>query len=244
MITILLAAGYATRLYPLTKNQPKPLLPIQDKPIIEHILDDVAEIPGMEGIVVVSNHKFIDHFEQWKRNYPCSIPISLVDDGTTSNDHRLGAIRDIQLAIAQHNIATDVLVLAGDNVYDFSLQGSVSSFEGAGYDTIMVHREDEVAKLQKTGVAEVDASGFVVSFAEKPLVPKGVHAVPPFYMYREDTLPLFDQYLNEGNNPDAPGNFIAWLCQRRRVKAYPMPGRRYDIGDMASYEEAKTHFGR
>lgn len=242
MKAIILAAGYATRLYPLTENMPKPLLPIGGKPILEHILNDVCSIPAIDEVIVVTNHKFYQHFQEWKNAFRCRKPISLIDDGTMTNENRLGAIRDIQLAIEEKAIDEDILVLAGDNVYDFSLQGFTDFFLQKQHDCIMVHEEKDIVKLKKTGVAEVSGDYRVVSFEEKPDEPKSTFAVPPFYIYSKETLPLFSQYLDEGNNPDAPGNFVAWLCRKKDVYAYPMKGHRYDIGDLASYEEAKRLF--
>jgi glucose-1-phosphate thymidylyltransferase len=239
MKAIILAAGYATRLYPLTENMPKPLLPIDDKPILEYILKDVSDITAIDEIIIVTNHKFFKYFEEWEAGFECKDPISLVNDGTLTNESRLGAIRDIQLTIERMSIQEDILILAGDNIYDFSLHGFVESFLQRQHDSVMVHKENNLAKLCKTGVAEISYDNQVISFEEKPSVPKSCYAVPPFYIYKKDTLPLFLQYLNEGNNPDAPGNFIAWLCKKHTVYAYLMEGHRYDIGDIASYEEAK-----
>jgi len=219
MKVIVLAAGYATRLYPLTENKAKPLLPVAGKPILEYILDDVSNIAAVEEVIIVSNRKFFRQFEEWKKDYHCCVPISLIDDGTLTNDTRLGAIRDIQLAIDEMSLHDDTMVLAGDNIYDFSLQGFVDFFLHKRNDCIMVHEEKDTDKLRKTGVAEVAKDGRVLSFEEKPAVPRSFYAVPPFYIYRKDTLPLFADYLEEGNNPDAPGNFIAWLCRRKDVYA-------------------------
>lgn len=243
MKAVILAAGYATRLYPLTENMPKPLLPIGGKPILEYILEDVSNIPVVDGIIIITNHKFYKQFEEWEKGFSCRLSISILDDGTLTNDTRLGAIRDIQLAIEIKSLDEDILVLAGDNIYDFSLKGFVDFFLQRQRDCIMVHEEKDMDKLRKTGTAEISDDYKVVSFEEKPAFPKSYYAVPPFYIYRKDTLPLFSQYLSEGNNPDAPGNFIAWLCRVGDVDAYLMEGHRYDIGDMASYEEAKKLFG-
>ena len=241
MKVIVLAAGYATRLYPLTENQPKPLLPVAGKPIIEHILDDLDHVSIIEEVFVVSNHKFIKAFEDWQKSYIFSKPVTIIDDGSTDNEHRLGAIRDIWLAIERHNIDEDILVLAGDNLFDFSLSGFINHYVEKKTDMIMVHAEENVEKLKKTGVAEVE-NGHIISFEEKPDQPKGRHAVPPFYIYKAETLPLIKTYIDNGNPADAPGSLIAWLCRRKTVSAYAMPGKRYDIGDLPSYEFAQKTF--
>jgi glucose-1-phosphate thymidylyltransferase len=244
MKAVILAAGYATRLYPLTENMPKPLLPLGQKVILEHIMEDINRIEMIDEIIIVSNHKFYKQFDDWKRGFSCTKAISLIDDGSITNDSRLGAIRDVQLAIEQKQLMEDILVLAGDNVYDFSLCEFVEILRQKQYDCIMIHKEERMEKLKKTGVAEISEESMVISFEEKPVLPKSTYAVPPFYVYKKETLPLFARYLEEGNNPDAPGNFIAWLCRQKDVLAYHMNGHRYDIGDKVSYEEAKRLFGK
>jgi len=237
MKVIILAAGYATRLYPLTEHMPKPLLPLGGKVILEHILNDVVKIREIDEIVIVSNHKFITHFQEWKTSYFCKTPLSLLDDGTITNANRLGAIRDIQLAIDQKSLQDDILVLAGDNVFDFTLDDFITYFLSVDDDCIMIHKETNIEKLKKTGVAEISRDFTVVSFEEKPSKPNSFYAVPPFYIYKKETLPFFAMYLSEGNDSDAPGSFIEWLCKRKRVFAYHMTGHRYDIGDIISYKE-------
>lgn len=241
MIAILLAAGYATRLYPLTKDQAKPLLPLAGRPILEHILDDLQKLEPISQIILVCNHRFIHLFEKWSNSYKSEKPLVLLDDGSTENDNRLGAVRDIELALDKQAVDDDILVLAGDNIFDFSLAGFLSFFEKQQLDSIMIHLEQEIEKLRKTGVAEI-ADGKVVSFEEKPAHPKGCHAVPPFYIYRRQTLPLIRKYLQHNLAADAPGSLIAWLCQQIKIAAYPMPGKRFDIGDLASYEAAQRLF--
>jgi len=235
MKCILLCAGYATRLYPLTKNQPKSLLSVGGKPLLNHIVDDVLTISQIKDIVLVSNHLFFEQFLGWKeKHYPKS-NLSILDDGSVTNETRLGAIRDLDCAIRTKNITDDILVLAGDNLFDFSLKGFVEKFNQIRRDLIMVHPEPNLSNLRKTGVAELDGDR-VVSFEEKPQHPKSEWAVPPFYVYRKESLPLFQEYLDKGYPSDAPGNFIAWLCQKTEVRSYLMPGHRHDIGDAESYD--------
>jgi len=241
MNAIILAAGYATRLYPLTQNFPKPLLPVKGKPILEYILDDLKTIPEISRIVIVSNAKFYFQFKEWKKNYPCTLPISIISDGSMTNDTRLGAIMDLDFAVTTLNIKSDILVLAGDNIYDFSMRGFVDFFKENQQDAIMVHEETSLDSLRKTGVAELDGNK-IISFEEKPAEPKSHFAVPPFYIYKAETLPLFTDYINQGLPSDAPGNFIAWLCKQKTVSGYRMPGHRYDIGDIISYQKVDEVF--
>lgn len=234
MICILLCAGYATRLYPLTKHQPKSLLPVGGKPLLNHIVDDVLTIPEITEIILVSNHLFFDQFLCWKEKHYPKAKIAILDDGSVTNEMRLGAIKDLLFAVQAKQIEEDVLVLAGDNLFDFSLKGFVEKFEQVHQDLIMVHSEPDLSHLRKTGVAELDGDR-VVSFEEKPQNPKSEWAVPPFYIYRKESVPLFQEYLDMGYPSDAPGNFIAWLCKKTDVRAILMPGHRFDIGDAESY---------
>lgn len=252
MKCIILAAGYATRLYPLTEHMPKPLLEIHGRTILEMILDKVRPLDEVDQVVIVSNHKFIEHFREWCASYAMTFDKEMVvlDDGTTANENRLGAVRDIQLAIDELGIDEDILVLAGDNIFEFELVdflaagnvGEMSCMDDA-VDMIAVHELNVLRELQRTGVAEVDGDGFVVSFEEKPSEPKSNLAVPPFYVYRRETLPLIKRFLDEGNVGDAPGHFVPYLVANRRVKAFKFTGRRYDIGTIESYEEVKRVFG-
>jgi glucose-1-phosphate thymidylyltransferase len=238
MIALLLAAGYATRMYPLTKDFPKPLLPVKGKPILDYVLDDLNQIPDIDRILIVSNHKFIRVFVEWLAKRPYDPKIVLLDDGSTTNENRLGAVRELTFVFQKEQVTDDILVLAGDNLYDFSMQGFLDFYKSHPTTLIMTHEEPSVEALKKTGVAVLEGSQ-VIEFAEKPATPKSHHAVPPFYIYPQSVFPRFQQYLDEGNVSDAPGSFIAWLVSKEPVHAYPMPGKRIDIGDLATYEAMK-----
>lgn len=243
MKCIILAAGYATRMYPLTENFPKPLLEIQGKPILEWILEDINRIKEVDEIIIVSNHKFIAVFEEWKKGLAYSDRIQLLDDGSTENENRLGAVRDIALCIERNNIKDDVLVLAGDNLVDFSFQEFVSFFYQKRTSCIMVHREESVEKLRRTGVAVLDGDGRLIEMQEKPENPASHFAVPPFYIYRGEELGFILEGIKQGRcQVDSPGSLIKWLCTEREVYACPMNGRRYDIGNLEIYEQMKGHF--
>ena len=230
MKCIILAAGYATRLYPLTENFPKPLLPVGGKPILDWLIEDIG--PLTEKITVVTNHKFAGHFAEWSRGKE---KIAVVDDGTETNETRLGAVRDLQLAAE----ADDTLVMAGDNVLDFSLKGFVAFAREKGTSCVMCHEEKELAKLRKTAVITVDGEDRITSYEEKPREPRGQLAVPPFYIYRGTDLMRIPEALAAGCNPDAPGSFAAWLSRETAMHAWRMPGKRHDIGDLASYNAVK-----
>jgi len=239
MKCLILAAGYATRLYPLTENFPKPLLEVAGKPILDWLIEDLDKTGLINEYVVVSNHKFAHIFEDWAKERK---NITVLDDGTTSNDTRLGAVRDILLAIDSKEIDEDLLVMAGDNLLSFSLQSFLSYAQSKNTTCIMRYYEPDESRLHKCGVAEVDASGLILSMEEKPANPKSHWCCPPFYFYKKSDLKFFEQGIAEGCGTDAPGSFIAWLSTKTRVHAYEMPGPRYDIGTLESYEQVKQTF--
>lgn len=238
MKCLILAAGYATRLYPLTENFPKPLLEVAGKPILDWLIEDLDRTGMIDGYVVVTNHRFAPIFREWAAHRP----ITVIDDGTSTNETRLGAVRDIQLGIQEGRIEEDLLVMAGDNLLTFSLQGFLDYFREKGTSCVMRFWQPDLAKLRKSGVAEVNDEGLILSMEEKPAEPKAHWCCPPFYIYRKEDLPLVDVGIAEGCGVDAPGSFIAWLCGRTRVHAWEMPGERLDIGNLESYEEAKKRF--
>lgn len=242
MKCIILAAGYATRLYPLTKNTAKPLLKVGDKSILDHIVEKVEKVDVVDEVFIVTNDKFYPDFVKWALGYKGGKSIKVVNDHTTTNDNRLGAIADIQYVMDDVDLDDDLLVLAGDNLFDFELVDFVEFYESVGADCITTHQLDDVEEIKRTGVIELDDRGVVTSFEEKPEHPKSNLAVPPFYIYQRETLPLIGKYLAEGENPDAPGNFIPWLIERKEVYAYKFSGKRYDIGTVESYEKVQERF--
>ncbi len=241
MKNIIIAAGYATRLYPLTENFPKPLLQIGENTILGRILEDVDRIPGITEHIIVSNHKFAPIFQEWAAKQHTAKPIRIIDDGTETNETRLGAVRDLLLAIEGMD-DEDILVLAADNILTFSLQGFVDYFHEKQTSIIMCHHEPEIYKLQRTGVIEVDEQMKVLQMQEKPEKPVSHWAVPPFYLYKQSDLGLIRDCLNHGCGYDAPGNLAHYLCEITPMHAWPMPGTRFDIGSLDSYEEAQRIF--
>ncbi len=237
MKAIVLAAGYATRLYPLTIHQPKALLPIAGKPILNYIADQIVSIPQVNEMLVISNHKFAPHFLEWKDQQRYRCPITIVDDGTTSDENKLGAIGDIHLALEKHKIQEDVLIIAGDTYFTFSLHDFYSFYEKNQKDCFLAKEINDPSQLQRMGVIEIDTQHKVIGFEEKPKQPKSNKASFAGYIYRKDTLPMFQQYLNEGGNPDAPGFFPAWLYKKKDVYAYVFEGDCFDIGTPESYHE-------
>lgn len=239
MKNIVIAAGYATRLYPLTENFPKPLLQIGDNTILGRLIDDIDSIEEISEHIIVTNHKFVHHFEEWKSGLRTKKPIHILDDGTETNESRLGAVRDLLLAIETYRVDEDLLVIAADNILDFSFRGFIDYFKEKQTSLIMCHHEPELAKLQRTGVIAVDEEMKVLQMQEKPEVPVSNWAVPPFYLYKHSDLPLVKSCMENGCGFDAPGNLAHYLCSITPMHAWPMPGRRYDIGTLDSYYEAQ-----
>ena len=246
MKCLILAAGYATRLYPLTENFPKPLLKVGEKTILDWLIDDVDRAGLIDEYVVISNHKFAPIFEDWASSpHPGLDPgsrLTVLDDGTSSNETRLGAVRDIQFAIDTLGLDDDLLVMAGDNLLDFSLVRFLEYAQEKGTTCIMRYFEPSEEKLHKTGVATVDGNGLILEMEEKPAHPKSHWCCPPFYFYRRSDVPLVKVGIDSGCGVDAPGSFIAWLSAQTPVHAWEMPGKRYDIGNLASYEEVKRNY--
>ncbi|MBQ0141384.1 MAG: nucleotidyltransferase family protein [Prevotellaceae bacterium] len=237
MKCLILAAGYATRLYPLTKNFPKPLLKIGDKTILDWLVDDIDSCGEISEYVVISNHKFVGHFKQWAEEKPQNIVV--VDDGTSTNETRLGAVKDIQFAIDKLHLDDDMLVIAGDNILDFSLTKFLEYAKEKQTSAIMRFYEPDDAKLMKCGVVSFDENDKILLMTEKSPHPATHWCTPPFYYYTRADAKLVSKGIECGCGTDAPGSFIAWLCTQTTVHAMEMPGHRYDIGNIESYEQAQ-----
>ena len=238
MKCLILAAGYATRLYPLTENFPKPLLKVGNKTILDWLVDDIAAAGLVDEYVVISNHKFAQHFEEWAETR--KEQISVVDDGTETNETRLGAVRDIQFAIDALKLDDDMLVIAGDNVLDFSLTHFIRYADSKQSSAIMRYYEPEEAKLRKCGIVEIDTDDKIISMEEKPAEPKSHWCCPPFYFYTKADAKRIPDAIEQGCGIDAPGSFIAWLATQTTVYAMEMPGSRYDIGNLESYKQVSA----
>ncbi len=242
MKCLILAAGYATRLYPLTENFPKPLLKVGEKTILDWLLDDVDTAGVIDRYVVISNHKFTPHFETWAKEH--TLPITVVDDGTETNETRLGAVRDIQFAIDSLDLDDDLLILAGDNVLDFSLTALIDYAKAKGTSCVMRYWEAEKKRLSKSGVAELGEGDRLLSLEEKPVQPKSNWCTPPFYLYLRDDARRIRDAIADGCGTDAPGSLVAWMAKHSVLHSMEMPGSRYDIGNLESYEQVqKTYHG-
>ena len=240
MKCLILAAGYATRLYPLTENFPKPLLEVQGKTILDWLIDDIDNLGAVDEYVVISNHKFAHHFDAWAAKKTQKIKV--VDDGTESNETRLGAVRDIQFAIDQLGLDDDMLVIAGDNLLDFSLTRFIAYAMDKQTSCIMRYFEASEQRLTKCGVVEIDEHDKILGMEEKPAMPKSHWCCPPFYYYTREDAKLVRVGIASGCGVDAPGSYIAWLSAQTPVHAMEMPGKRYDIGNLESYERVQKEY--
>lgn len=247
MKAIILAAGYATRLYPLTKNHPKPLLKIGPKTIADFLLDRLAQVGPVDQVFVVTNNKFYSHFQKWadeinsQKNYPFGL--SIVNDLTTSNETRLGAVADVHYVIKQKNIEDEIVILAGDNILNFDFNKIYQFYKQQQSPVILVHPIDDKKRLTSMGVVEVDSNSLITGFEEKPSVPKSNLIAPPVYFIPQNNIHFVEKFLNNNNKHDAPGFFISWLYKQLPVYVYLMKEKYYDIGTLEMYEKVNQSLG-
>ena len=242
MKNIVIAAGYATRLGELTKNFPKPLLKIGERSILGRMLDDIDRIPEIDEHVIITNHKFAPIFEEWTSGLNYQKPVTVVDDGTETNETRLGAVCDLLFAMEKLSISDDLLVVAADNLLFFSFQEFVDFARSKNTSCIMCHEQPSIEKLQRTGVVELDEDMRVLGMEEKPQVPKSHWAVPPFYIYLKKDLDLVRHAVENGCGKDAPGNLAHYMVEHTTMHAWPMSAGRFDIGSIDTYYEAQKLF--
>lgn len=240
MKCLILAAGYATRLYPLTENFPKPLLKVGEKTILDWLIDDIDKSQLIDEYVIISNHKFAHHFETWAATK--AQKVTVVDDGTSTNETRLGAVKDIQYAIDSLKLDDDMLVVAGDNVLNFSLTRFVAYAQDKAASCIMRYYEPDDKKLLKCGVVTIDEANRVLLMTEKSPTPATHWCCPPFYFYTAADARKIQEGIDAGCGIDAPGSYIAWLATQVPVYAMEMPGKRFDIGNLASYEQVQKDY--
>ena len=247
MQVLILAAGYATRLYPLTLNQPKPLLPVAGKPMLEHVIDHLAPIPGLGEIFIVTNQKFVQHFTDWSERYrreKAKLNFKIINDGSTSDEDKLGAIGDLHLVIKREQLADDLIVVAGDNLFDSSLEGFAAFAQAKKTAVLAVYDVGDLEAIKKYSSISVDSEGRITSFEEKPKNPTSTVTGIALYYSPADVVQMVATYIAEGNNPDQPGRFIQWLYPRVPVHTWKVPGRWFDIGSKETLEEADRIFAK
>jgi glucose-1-phosphate thymidylyltransferase len=232
---IILAAGYATRLYPLTQTKAKPLLPVGGRPMIDYIVDHLRVVPQLERIVVVSNDKFYQAFEEWRKTHP-GVPIKIVNDGSTNENIRLGAIRDTQFAVEQSGASGDVLVIGGDNLFDCDFKQFLgSAVRRAPAISVGLYDINDIAAASRFGIVELGKDGDIMSFEEKPDKPRSTLVATCIYYFPREKVGLFDKYLADGEHTDAIGHYIRWLCENDQVFGEVLGGKWVDIGDLETY---------
>lgn len=245
MKIILLAAGYATRLYPLTLNCPKPLLPVAGRPMLNYVLDAIAPIEGVEEVIVVTNSKFHEHFKEWARKNPVRFgdkPVSVLDDLTTTDANKRGAVGDIHYALVQKRIHEDIMVLAGDNLFEKDLKLFGEFCRDRKTPALGIYDVGSTELVKKYSSVEVDANGRLLSFEEKPTKPSSTLSGIALYYYPKEVLPMVDRYIAEGYNPDQPGRLMSWIYQQTPVYTWKVQGHWYDIGSRDELEEANRVF--
>jgi len=243
MNALVLAAGYAVRLRPLTLDTAKPLLHIAGRPMIDYVMEKIDEVAELARVYVLVNERFFEDFRAWAARAPASGRLILLNDGSTCDENRLGAVADINFAVESQQIQDDLLVVGGDNLFDFGLRGFVSFFKEKGT-SVGLHLCDDLELMKRLSAVELDNSGRIVSFEEKPRHPRSNLAAICLYLFERTSLPLVRQYLEEGGNRDAPGYYIQWLHKQIPVYGEELKGSWYDIGDEESYREADRVFRR
>jgi glucose-1-phosphate thymidylyltransferase len=246
MKLIILAAGYATRLYPLTLNQPKPLLTVAGKPMLEHVIDNISTIDAIDHAYIVTNAKFVSHFEQWAANYRgpnLHFGFTIVNDGSTDDSNKLGAIGDMHLVMKKHEIDDDIIVVGGDNLFSEDLRDFDDYCSQKNAPVTGVYDVGDLEAIKKYNAIDVDEDGRILFFEEKPAQPKSTLTGIALYYYPRSSLSLIHQYIAEGNNPDQPGRLVQWLYTRMPFYTWKVPGLWFDVGSLETLEEANRVFG-
>ena len=249
MNAIILCAGFATRMYPLTRNFPKPLLPVGGMPVLDYLVEQVAGLSGISAVHLVSNAKFADHFESWRANHAergtyGSLAIEIYNDGCLDNERRLGAAGDLALALRMIGTPDKILVSGGDNIYQFALAPLWSKFLQGQEHRVVALVEQQKEKLQRTGVLEFGADEHVLRLHEKPELPPSNWVCPPLYFFQPAVWGELEHFLESSANHDAPGYFIDFLCRTTSVKGFQLEGRRLDIGSIETYHQADQELSR
>jgi glucose-1-phosphate thymidylyltransferase len=247
MNVIILAAGYATRLYPLTLTQPKPLLGVAGKPMIDHVLDNLTPIPGIRRVLIVTNAKFAGHFQKWADDYrarKARLDFTIVNDGSTDDSNKLGAIGDLHLVLTREKADDDIIVVAGDNLFSESLEAFGQFCRRHDAPVLGVYDVGDLEEIKKYNAITMDSEGRITFFEEKPKQPASTVTGIALYYYPKATLALIKQYIAEGNNPDQPGRLVQWLYPRLPFYTWRVPGIWYDIGSKEALEEANRVFAK
>lgn len=242
MKALILAAGYATRLYPLTKDRPKPLLPVAGKPILEYIMEKIEGVEEIDSLYLVTNEKFILDFKDWLDNFKTKKKIKILNDDSTCDDDRLGAIGDIRFFLEEEKIDDDLLIVAGDNLFQFDLSRFIQFFQEKKAPCIALYDIGNQERARNYGVVTVDENQRIVNFEEKPSHPTSTLIATCLYFFPKEDLNLISTYLKEKRSSDAPGYYIQWLAKREEVYGFVFKEKWYDIGSLESLKEADLDY--
>ncbi len=242
MKAVVLAGGFATRLYPLTEFTPKPLLPIVGKPIINYIIEKLEMIDEIDLIYVSTNKRFEKHFQNWLSNLNSKKEIKLIIEGTLNEKEKMGAVGSLKYLIEKENITSDLMIVAGDNLFDFSLYSFIEYYKKKKAPVVAFYDIKSIDDAKRFGVACVDVNQKVIDFEEKPQNPKSTLVSTCCYLFPENSLELLKEYIDNKNNPDHPGSFIKWLSEKDSVFGFTFDGRWFDIGHMDAYKQANIEY--
>ena len=246
MKLIILAAGYATRLYPLTLNQPKPLLPVAGKPMLEHVIDNIKTIEAIDHAYIVTNAKFVSHFEKWAQTYKhpgLKFDFTIVNDGSTDDSNKLGAIGDMHLVMTRHHLDQDIIVVGGDNLFSDDLRDFGDYCLRKNAPVTGVYDVGDLEAIKKYNAIDIDDEDRITFFEEKPAQPRSTLTGIALYYYPQSALPVINQYIADGNNPDQPGRLVQWMYPRTSFYTWRVPGLWFDVGSIETLEEANRVFG-
>lgn len=241
MKALILAAGYATRLYPLTLDRPKALLPVGGKPMLDHLMEQLEQVEGLDEVYVVTNSKFAEAFREWAAGRS-GLPLRIIDDGTVDDDSKLGAIGDLDLTIREAELDDDLIVLAGDNLFSETIAPFPVFALGKGGPALGVYDVGDLDTIRRYSVIELDDDDRVTRLEEKPERPRSTLAGIALYFYPRSALRYVRAYLEDGNNPDQPGRLVQWLYPRTAVYGWRVPGRWFDVGSKETLAEADRAF--
>ena len=242
MKCIVLVGGYATRMHPIAVNKPKALLELNDNTVLDNILDNIIRSSNIiDEYILVTNDTFYEQFINWKNKNNYKENITIISDGSTSKDNKIGSVSAVIKTINDSKIDDDILIMAGDNIIDFSLQYIFDEFINNNNSCIMYYEEQDKKKLSKTGIIELDDNNFVLGMEEKPINPKTNYAVPPFYWLKKKDIKKLLSLFSNNTKIDAMGEIILSLCQHTKIKGLKMNGKRYDIGSIDEYHSLKQN---
>ncbi len=244
MKALILAAGYATRLYPLTENMPKQLLQVGEKKMVEHIIHKIEEVEEIDEIIIITNNKYNSLFVEWKKGFNSNKPITLINNGTDTNETRLGAVGDMHYAIKNKNIDDDILIVGGDNLFEFSLLSIMNMFREKKAPVVAARDLGDPAKLaKKFGTLEIDDNMKIIGFEEKPEAPKSALASTCIYLYTKEDIRELEKLIGEGKIPDNTGDFLRIILDKRQVYCYSFSETWYDIGSHEELKEVNELYG-